>query len=339
MNTHIVQNEAGSFVAKYIPGLQAVGGGSVPIDATGVQVTAVGSAPTFIAGMIGINQMTASALGGGGFTPLDIVLVIDKSGSMDDDSCDFKRFFAPGQPCVDVNGGAINSTSCAQCVGHWSSSRCYWPNNQLMSPPPAKCGAIANSTQCTNCKGIWIPPPEPVSATKAAANSFVTLNNPNLSHLALVTFGTNAQQVVHLTNAFASVTSGINAITIAGDCTNASAGLQLALDEIQTNGRSDAIKFIVFLTDGVPNYPQCTNCCKTPNCCPAAVSAAKTKASTAAGRAIVIYTIGLGADVDQQMLRDIASITGGEFFYAPSASDLTGIYATIFEMIKLRLVQ
>ena len=62
----IVQNEAGSFVAKYLIDQTvgpAVGGGSIPSDATGVQVTAIGSAPTFIAGMIGINQMTASALG------------------------------------------------------------------------------------------------------------------------------------------------------------------------------------------------------------------------------------------------------------------------------------
>ena len=48
----IVQNEAGSFVAKYlIARLSASGrGGSLPGDATGVQVTAIGSAPTFLAG-------------------------------------------------------------------------------------------------------------------------------------------------------------------------------------------------------------------------------------------------------------------------------------------------
>ena len=41
--------------------------------------------------MIGINQMTASALGGGGFSPLDIALVMDRSGSMDDDNCDLRE--------------------------------------------------------------------------------------------------------------------------------------------------------------------------------------------------------------------------------------------------------
>ena len=116
----IVQNEAGSFVAKYLIGQTvgpAVGGGSIPSDATGVQVTAIGSAPTFIAGMIGINQMTASALGGGGFSPLDIVLVLDRSGSMDDDSCDLREAQCPSSDPSDT-------ATCAQCRGNWSGGTC-----------------------------------------------------------------------------------------------------------------------------------------------------------------------------------------------------------------------
>ncbi len=69
------------------------------------------------------------------------------------------------------------------------------------------------------------------------------------------------------------------------------------------------------------------------------MTAAVAEATTAAGSSIVIYTIGLGAHVDHAFLQDIADITGGEFFYAPSASDLQAIYQTIFERIQLRLTE
>jgi hypothetical protein len=39
------------------------------------------------------------------------------------------------------------------------------------------------------------------------------------------------------------------------------------------------------------------------------------------------------------MLRDIADITGGFYYWAPTAAQLQDIYNTIFENIKLRLIQ
>ena len=69
------------------------------------------------------------------------------------------------------------------------------------------------------------------------------------------------------------------------------------------------------------------------------MSAAVTEARTAGSNAIVMYTIGLGGHVDSAFLQDMADVTGGDMFLAPSADDLAAIYATIFEKIKLRLVQ
>ncbi len=339
----IVQNEAGSFTANYLNGSTVLGpvGSGKPANITGVQLTATGSAPTFLARMIGYSTVTASSIGSGGFTPLDIVLLFDQSGSMDDDSCDFKDYFLPGQPCDGIS--SITNTTCGQCGGHWSSSRCYWPDNHLMSPAPAKCLPLGVGTQtnCQNCKGLWIPPPQPVTDAKNAAIGFVNLNNPNLSKLGLVTYDDTVQRIVHLTSPFSAVTNGINAITIDTGCTNSRDGLNQALTEVTSSayGRTDAIKFIVFLTDGVPNVDQCSTCCRAVGCCPAAVQAVKAVANTAAGRTVVIYTIGLGADADQAMLQDVADITGGEFFYAPTAATLPVIYQTIFERIKLRLVR
>ena len=325
----IVQNEAGSFVAKYIPGGEDVGSGSLPSDATGVQVTAIGSAPTFIAGMIGFNQMTASALGGGGFSPLDIALVMDRSGSMDDDNCDLKGYCPSSDP--------RDTNTCAQCRGAWSNGACN------INPFPARCGAL-NQTNCENCRGIWDTsrPPQPITDARAAAASFVDRNNPRLSHLAVVSYSTSGALNRTLTNDLQAVKNAVNAVgqPYPSGCTNAADGIKKAREELLgTRKRVDAVRFIIFLTDGLPNYPQCSSCPSQPNGCPAAMSAVRNEAAIAAQNAIVIYTIGLGTSADTALLQNVADLTGGEFFYAPSSSDLMAIYATIFEKIKLRLVQ
>jgi len=44
---------------------------------------------------------------------------------------------------------------------------------------------------------------------------------------------------------------------------------------------------------------------------------------------VIIYTIGLGKDVDKKKMEKFAEETGGRSFFVQNASDLTGIYATI----------
>ena len=81
-------------------------------------------------------------------------------------------------------------------------------------------------------------------------------------------------------------------------CTNAADGIKKAREELLgPRKRADAARFVIFLTDGLPNYPQCFSCPSNPGACPAAMSAAVSEATTAAGSSIVIYTIGLGAHV------------------------------------------
>jgi Mg-chelatase subunit ChlD len=292
-------------------------------------VTAIGSAPTFFAGLLGINQMTASALAGGGFSPLDIVLVLDRSGSMDDDNCDLRSYCKSSDP--------HDTSSCAQCVGAWSNGTCN------INPFPARCGALTQ-TNCQNCRGIWdtANPPQPITDARAAAASFVDRNNPRLSRLSVVSYSTAASVNRTLTNDLQAVKNAVNSVgqPYPTGCTNAADGIKKAREELLgTRKRNNAVRFIIFLTDGLPNYPQCPSCPSTPNGCPAAMTAVRTEAGIASQNAIVIYTIGLGTSTDKALLADVASLTGGEFFYAPSSSDLIAIYAAIFEKIKLRLVQ
>jgi hypothetical protein len=171
----IIENEALSFEAYYLPGNQAVGGLSVPSNATGIKVIARTTFDTIFAGVIGFNTITAGATAGSGFSPLDIVLVFDKSGSMDDDSC--------SKTC---------GSDYSSCVNH-------------------------------PCHGVWRLPPQPITDAKDAAKAFVDMNNPNLTHVGLVSYSDTASLNQDLSNSFASVKGAIDGLSADG-CTNAAAG-------------------------------------------------------------------------------------------------------------------
>ena len=90
----------------------AVGGGIIPNGTTGIRVLARETHPTFIAGLLGFNTVTIQASGAGGLGLLDIMLVFDRSGSMDDDSCSWKPF----PPVGGINCGSGTTPSQSQCV-------------------------------------------------------------------------------------------------------------------------------------------------------------------------------------------------------------------------------
>jgi hypothetical protein len=293
-----VENGAGSYVANYLPGMQAVGGGSVPANATGVRVVASITIPTYFASLLGLNQISASSnAAAGGYSPLDIALVFDRSGSMDDDSCSLK-------------------------------------------PYPDRCGRPINQTNCTACGGTWTNPPQPITAAKNAAKYFVDLNNPNLTHLALASFSDSATLNRQLTSDFNAIKSSIDALTASGSTCTSGGIRQGRLELTSVRKRPDAIRFIILLSDGIANKygSSCQYSCPSIDGCSQAYNAAVSEASTAAANGIVIYSIGLGMEADMGLMEDVAAVTGGEAFFAPTASDLIAIYQMIFDRIRLRLV-
>ncbi len=49
----------------------------------------------------------------------------------------------------------------------------------------------------------------------------------------------------------------------------------------------------------------------------------------AKSKGVKIYTIGIGADYDRELLQTIAQATGGESFFASNGRELKGVYETI----------
>jgi len=109
----------------------------------------------------------------------------------------------------------------------------------------------------------------------------------------------------------------LNGVGQDGSGTNLNLGLSEALALLQQGGRADARKVIVFLTDGSGDYT------------PSGQAGSVVDQAKAAG--IVIYSIGLGAAPDEANLKDMANATGGKYFHAVAAGDLTGVYAAIVQ--------
>jgi hypothetical protein len=132
----------------------------------------------------------------------------------------------------------------------------------------------------------------------------------------LASFGSGATLDQGLTSDKSTVVAAIDAIdatywpiqqTAIGD------GIDIVNQEFTNNGRPEAEWITILLSDGQNNEGQDP----------------LDAAQVAADENITIYTIGLGSDADEDTLGQIAGMTGGTYYYAPSSDDLEAIYNEI----------
>ena len=104
---------------------------------------------------------------------------------------------------------------------------------------------------------------QPLNDVKSAARAFVDrveeLDNESVDHISLVSFDRYAATRRTLTDNYDDVRDEITDMPIYGGGgwnTNYMAGLKNALDELEDNGRTNAEKTVIFLTDGYPNLPE-----------------------------------------------------------------------------------
>ena len=105
-------------------------------------------------------------------------------------------------------------------------------------------------------------------------------------------------------------------------------------------GRAGTKKFIVLMTDGVPNRHTGVSDCGDPYPYGGADhDCAVYMAEEARDHGIAIYTIGLGEAADEVLLNWIADVTDGAYFPAPDKEDLDEIFLQILSRIYIRLVE
>ena len=155
-----------------------------------------------------------------------------------------------------------------------------------------------------------------ITDAKEAAKLFLDNLYFEKDRAGVVSFGSSATVDQGLTSDKSSAIAAIDAIdatywpiqqTAMGD------GIDAANQEFINNGRPEAEWITVLLSDGQSNMGQDP----------------LDAAQDAADENITIYTIGLGSDADEDTLRQIASMTGGSYHYAPSSGDLEAIYNDI----------
>lgn len=169
-------------------------------------------------------------------------------------------------------------------------------------------------------------PPQPITDALAAASTFID-GLQEADKVGVVTFATEGDLVQTLTDAHSSVSELVRNLEIdpseeAGQ-TNTAAAFTLATAELSSERHStEARRAFVLLTDGLP----------TAGGTEEATTAAQTAAQALVNSGADVYVIGLGANVNTEFIRSIAS-SPGQAYLAPSRADLGRIYASITDSL------
>ncbi|MDO8728940.1 MAG: VWA domain-containing protein [bacterium] len=170
-------------------------------------------------------------------------------------------------------------------------------------------------------------PPQPLTDVKSAARYFTDQLEGNTLY-SLVSFANEATKPIDATldaglETIKRAVNNISIVTTSLQNTNLGAGILAAREELNSvRHRQKADKAIVLLTDGVPNLPIKSGVVTYPE------TYAIDSAELARKDGISIYTIGLGKDVNRNLLRMLATTTA-ETYFAPSTEELDSIYDQI----------
>jgi hypothetical protein len=155
---------------------------------------------------------------------------------------------------------------------------------------------------------------DPIDIRKAVAKDFVSKMDFSKDRAAVVSWDT-AAITWPLENNSSEISNEIEQVNSDGG-TDLNVGLASSIGLL---ANSRAIKVIIFLTDGEGNY--------VPS------GATGSQADLARTQGIMIFTVGLGQAAGKANLKEIAETTGGEYYSAPDASALAGIYQNIYGKI------
>lgn len=158
-------------------------------------------------------------------------------------------------------------------------------------------------------------------SAQAAAIGFVNRTDPAQTRVGLVAIAGTAIRLMSLTNDRAALVQAIQGlVNDAG--TNLVDGLAEGRRALSGGDvRPDANRYIVFLTDGRHTVPQ-----------PPA-SDLNRVISQVKSEGIIVYSIGLGNDLDEQVLKRMAT-SPTHYYFSPSAADLERIYLEIAQRIE-----
>jgi pSer/pThr/pTyr-binding forkhead associated (FHA) protein/Mg-chelatase subunit ChlD len=172
---------------------------------------------------------------------------------------------------------------------------------------------------------------DPQFLASQAVTEFIDNLDP-ATHVAVMIFDTDVRVAMPLTEINDSTREGIleslKQINYKGQYTNSPDAIERAIYELKNNGRPEAKKAIIFMTDGIVD---------TGN---AARDQEKVKwlkedlAGSAADADIAIYGIAFTDAADFQLIQSLAQRTHGEYYRALKPEDLKSVYDNLHVMIN-----
>lgn len=147
--------------------------------------------------------------------------------------------------------------------------------------------------------------------------------------VSLVTYGSDVTLDREPSNSYNQVRNGIKNYTnsFPTGATNIGGGLQTGLNSLgRASARPSASKVIILMTDGKLNAP---NGAPKP----------KDVAQAAADRGVVIFTVTFADEADQKLMKEVATIGGGQHFHATNGASLSTVLATIARMLPTVLTE
>ncbi|MDI6916445.1 MAG: VWA domain-containing protein [Thermoplasmatales archaeon] len=160
--------------------------------------------------------------------------------------------------------------------------------------------------------------PNRLGAAKNAVMFFLNQKTDTKDRVGLVTFGSTCFEKLPLTNVndelLAKASSELQDTKPAGR-TSISSALNTAVEIFKNQGTPENPKILIMLTDGADNMGE------NP-----AVEALKLKENSVA---VYPVLIGTKTHYDEKILTEIAGITGGRFYSAPTKDELINLYSEL----------
>jgi uncharacterized protein YegL len=194
------------------------------------------------------------------------------------------------------------------------------------TPTPIACGKIQPADVILaldvsgSMKGDKI-----TNALKSAKSFIALLKSDPTNRFSLVSFSTTAKLQLGLTDNSDSINQAIDSLKIESK-TCVRCGLDAADKELFANGRADAKKIVILLTDGKANVSGDTQV--------SAEQAALNVVKNSKTQGLTVYPIGIGYDVNPSFLQQLATMSNGVYYFAPTAIQINDQFALIYKTVS-----
>jgi hypothetical protein len=327
--------------------------------------------PVFFSRVFGFGNFDAKAEAVATFRPRDIVLVLDCSGSMNDDS-EFRQIDKLGRAAIEANQLQIYQELGSPVFGkmQWepvsvtgkSTSKILKKLGLNKVPYPYPKGSwteyveyvqkdstvaragyankygyltliqywLAEQDAYDETPDLWKTSEQPITAVKDAVGIFLAYVNEVKSDdrvgLSIYTYSNSGALLATPLTRDLALVEQLTRKHQAGHYTpytNIGAGLGIARQELEQNGRANSLKMVVLLTDGLANRPSGN-----------AIGLVRDEAVRCAEDGFPVITISLGANADKDLMQEVADTTGGVHFNVPGGTSVSDYEEELKEVFR-----